>query len=41
MNKVREVEMGLFIPLVFSTFGRMGGAATTVYKRLVSLLLAK
>jgi len=33
--------MGLFTPLVFSTFVGMGGAATTVYKRLASLLLAK
>jgi len=33
--------MGSFTPLVFSTFGGMGGAATTVYKRLASLLSAK
>jgi len=32
--------MGSFIPLVFSTFGGMGGAATTVYKRLASRLLS-
>ena len=38
---VRDVEMGSFIPLVFSTFGGMGGAATTAYKRLASLLAAK
>jgi len=31
----------LIIPLVFSTFGGMGGAATTMYKRLASLLSAK
>ena len=37
-QRVREVEMGSFTPLVFSTFGGMGGAATTVYKRLASLL---
>ena len=40
-QRVREVEMGSFTPLVFSTFGGMGGAATTVYKRLASLLSAK
>ena len=33
--------MGSFTPLVLSTFGGMGGAATTVYKRLASLLSAK
>ena len=33
--------MGCFSPLVFSTFGGMGGAATTAYKRLESLLAAK
>ena len=33
--------MGSFTPLVFLTFGGMGGAATTIYKRLASLLLAK
>jgi len=33
--------MGSFTPLVFSTFGGMDGTATTVYKRLASLLLAK
>jgi len=34
--------MGSFTPLVFSTFGGMGGAATNnVYKRLASLLSAK
>jgi len=41
MNKEFEttrVEIGSFTPLVFSTFGGMGGAATTVYKRLASLL---
>ena len=32
--------MGSFTPLVFSTFGGMGGAATTVYKRLASRLLS-
>ena len=33
--------MGSFTPLVFSTFGGMGSAATTVYKRIASLLSAK
>ena len=33
--------MGSFTPLVFFTFGGMGGVATTAYKRLVSLLAAK
>jgi len=33
-----DVEMGSFTPLVFSTFGGMGGVATTEYKRLASLL---
>ena len=33
--------MGSFTPLVFSTFGGMGGAATTAYKKLASLLAAK
>ena len=32
--------MGSFTPSVFSTFGGMGGAATTMNKRLVSLLSA-
>ena len=32
--------MDSFTPLVFSTF-IMGGAATTAYKRLASLLAAK
>ena len=33
--------MDSFTPLVFSTFGEMGGAATTAYKRLASLLATK
>ena len=33
--------MASFTPLVFSTFGGMGDAATTAYKRLASLLAAK
>ena len=38
---IRDVEMGSFTPLVFYTFGGMGTAATTAYKRLVSLLAAQ
>ena len=37
-QRVRDVEMSLFTPLVFSTFGGMGMAATTVFKRLASLI---
>ena len=33
--------MGSFTPLMFSTFGGMRNAATTVYKRTTSLLSAK
>jgi len=38
---VRDAGMGSFTPLVFSTFGRMGVAATTVFKRLASLIAAQ
>jgi len=38
---VRDVEMGSFTPLLFSTFGGMGVAATTVFKRLASLIAAQ
>ena len=38
---VRDVEMGSFTPLIFSTFGGIGVAATTAYKKLASLLAAK
>ena len=37
-ERVREVEHGCFTPLVFSTSGGMGKAATVVYKRLAHLL---
>jgi len=37
-ERVCEVEHGYFIPLVFSTSGGMGKAATIVYKRLANLL---
>ena len=40
-QRVREVEYGSFTPLVFSTSGGMGRAATVTYKRLASLLAAK
>jgi len=40
-QRIRDVEMGSFTPLVFSTFGGMGTAATTAYKRLASLLAAR
>ena len=33
--------MDSFTSLIFSTFGGMGDAATTAYKRLASLLAAK
>jgi len=35
-QRVHEVEMDSFIPLVFSTFGGMGSAATTVFKQVAS-----
>ena len=38
---IREVEHGSFTPLVFSTSGGMGRAATIAYKRLTSLLASK
>ena len=40
-QRVREVEQGSFTPLVFSTSGGMGRAATVVYKRLASLLSSR
>ena len=36
--RVREIEHGSFSPLVFSTAGGMGPIATTVYKRITSLI---
>ena len=38
---VREVEHGHFTPLVFTTTGGMGDAASQVYKRLANLLCDK
>ena len=40
-QRIREVEHGTFTPLVFSTTGGMGKAATVFYKRLASLLSDK
>ena len=40
-QRVREVECGVFTPLVFSTTGRMGREATTFYKRLADRLARK
>ena len=37
-QRIRDVEMGSFTPLVFSTFGGMGSAATVAYKHLASML---
>ena len=39
--RVREAELGCFIPLVFSTSGGLGPAAKTFFKRLVSLISEK
>ena len=39
--RVREVELGCFTPLVFSTSGGLGPAAKTFYKRLASLIAEK
>ena len=38
---MREVERGSFIPLVFSSLGGMGKAATVMYCRLANLLSDK
>ena len=40
-ERIREVEHRSFIPLVFSTSGGMGRAATTTYKHLARLLSEK
>ena len=39
--RVREVELGYFTPLVFSTSGGLGPAAKIFYKRLASLIAEK
>ena len=40
-QRVREIEHGVFTPLVFSTTGGMGREATTFYKRLADKLAWK
>ena len=40
-QRVREIERGSFSALVFSTTGGMGTTATTVYKRLASMIANK
>ena len=40
-QRIREVEHGVFTPLVFSSTGGMGQEATTFYKRLASMISQK
>ena len=40
-QRIREVEHSTFTPLVLSSTGGMGKAATTFYKRLSSMLSEK
>ena len=40
-ERVREVEHGVFTPLVLSTTGGLGREATTFYKRLADLISLK
>ena len=40
-QRIREVEMGCFTPLVFSTFGGMSTICDIFFKRLASLLADK
>ena len=40
-RRVRKVEGGSFVPLVFSTAGGMGPACTTTLRRLASMLSGK
>ena len=40
-QRVRDVEHGVFRPLVFSTNGGMGKEATTFYKRLADMIAQK
>ena len=40
-QQVREVEHSAFTPIVLSTTGGMGGAATSFYKRFASMLSEK
>ena len=41
MKESREVEFGLFSPLIFSTSGGYGPIAQAVYKRLATLISTK
>ena len=40
-DRVREVELASFTPLVFSTTGGMGREGTVFYRRLANLLADK
>ena len=40
-QRVREIELGSFTPLVLSTSGGMAKSTTVAYKRLASLLASK
>ena len=40
-QRIRDVEMGCFTPLVFSTFGGMSTICNIFFKRLASLLADK
>ncbi len=40
-QRVRQVELASFTPLIFSTTGGLGPAASTSYKRLASMLADK
>ncbi|MCG8626248.1 MAG: hypothetical protein MJE68_30150, partial [Proteobacteria bacterium] len=40
-QRIREVERGVFTPLVLSTTGGMGREATTFYKRLADMIAQK
>ena len=40
-ERVREIDMGSFTPLIFSATGGMAPAATIMYKRLASLLAGR
>ena len=40
-KRVREVERACFTPLVFAATGGMGPAATTVFRKLASMLAEK
>ena len=40
-QRIRQVEQGSFIPLVFNTLGGIGPAASVVYKRISSMIAEK